>query len=95
MSRTNYIISQEKETALTLSLAETLLKENFNASNSVIVTVSTDYSSNVGQLLRHALSYSGEVCDGFGIDVPYPDEIWDKRYIDELITLFDLYKYYQ
>ena len=93
MSRTNYIISQEKETALTLSLAETLLKENFNASNSVIVTVSTDYSSNVGQLLRHALSYSGEVCDGFGIDVPYPDEIWDKRYIDELITLFDLYKY--
>ena len=93
MSRTNYIISQEKETALTLSLAETLLKENFNASNSIIVTVSTDYSSNVGQLLRHALSYSGEVCDGFGIDVPYPDEIWDKRYIDELITLFDLYKY--
>jgi hypothetical protein len=93
MSRVDYIISQKKETALTLSLAETLLKENFNASNSVVITVSTDYSSNVGQLLRHALSYSGEVCDGFGIDVPYPDEIWDKRYIDELITLFDLYKY--
>ena len=93
MSRVDYIISQKKETALTLSLAETLLKENFNASNSVVITVSIDYSSNVGQLLRHALSYNGDVCDGFGIDVPYPDEIWDKRYINELVTLFDLYEY--
>jgi len=93
MSRVDYTISQEKETALTLSLAETLLKENFNASNSVVITVSIDYSSNVGQLLRHALSYNGDVCDGFGIDVPYPDEIWDKRYINELVTLFDLYEY--
>jgi len=93
MSRVDYIISQKKETALTLSLAETLLKENFNASNSVVITVSIDYSSNIGQLLRHALSYNGDVCDGFGIDVPYPDEIWDERYINELVTLFDLYEY--
>ena len=93
MIRVDYTISQEKETALTLSLAETLLKENFNASNSVVITVSIDYSSNVGQLLRHALSYNEDVCDGFGIDVPYPDEIWDKRYINELVTLFDLYEY--
>jgi len=93
MSRVDYTISQEKETALTLSLAETLLKENFNASNSVVITVSIDYSSNIGQLLRHALSYNGDVCDGFGIDVPYPDEIWDERYINELVTLFDLYEY--
>lgn len=93
MERINYNISQEKETALTLILAENLLKENFNASNTVVITVSTDYSSNVGQLLRHALSYSGEVCDGFGIDVPYPDESWDEKYIGELIKVFDLYKY--
>ena len=93
MSRVDYIISQKKETALTLSLAETLLKENFNASNSIVITVSIDYSSNIGQLLRHALSYNGDVCDGFGIDVPYPDEIWDERYINELVTLFDLYEY--
>ena len=75
MKRVEHLISQEKETALTLSLAEDLLKKNFNASNTVIVTVSTDYSSNVGQLLRHALSFDGEICDGYGVDVPYPDEI--------------------
>ena len=74
MKRVELLISQKKETALTLSLAEDLLKENFNATNTVIVTVSTDYSSNVGQLLRHALSCHGEICDGFGVDVPYPDE---------------------
>lgn len=88
-----YLIEQELETSLTLDLAKDLLEQNFNASNTVIVTVSTDYSSNVGQLLRHALSYGEEICDGFGVDVPYPDEIWDERYIGELIKVFDLYKY--
>lgn len=93
MSRVEYIISQEKETVLTLSLAERLLKEDFNGSNTVIVTVSTDYSSNVGQLLRHTLTHNEEICDGFGIDVPYPDEVWDSSYIRELETLINLYKY--
>jgi hypothetical protein len=93
MNRAAYIISQEKETVLTLSLAKRLLKENFNAGNTVIVTVSTDYSSNVGQLLRHTLSHDKEICDGFGIDVPYPDEVWDSIYIRELETLINLYKY--
>ena len=88
-----YLIEQDLETNLTLDLAKDLLEQNFNASNTVIVTVSADYSSNVGQLLRHALSYGEEICDGFGIDVPYPDEIWDERYIGELIKVFDLYKY--
>ena len=93
MIRSEYIISQEKETTLTLSLAERLLKEGFNASNTVIVTVSTDYSSNVGQLLRHQLSYEGEICNGFGIDVPYPDQVWDVEYIQELEETLDLYSY--
>jgi hypothetical protein len=93
MNRVEYIISQEKETRLTLSLAEKLLKENFNASNTVVVTVSTDYSSNVGQLLRHALTYNKERCDGFGIDAPYPDEVWDSSRTRELETLINLYKY--
>jgi hypothetical protein len=88
-----HLIEQELETNLTLDLAKDLLEQNFNASNTVIVTVSADYSSNVGQLLRHALSHGEEICDGFGIDVPYPDEIWDERYIGELIKVFDLYKY--
>jgi len=90
---TEYLISQEKETDLTLDLSEKLLEEGFNASNTVVVTVSTDYSSNVGQLIRHQLSYKGEICDGFGIDVPYPDETWDEQYQFELKSLFDLYNY--
>jgi hypothetical protein len=93
MERVELLISQEKETALTLSLAEDLLKQDFNASNTVVVTVSIDYSSNVGQLLRHALSYNGEICDGFGIDVPYPDESWDEMYKHELEQLLSLYSY--
>jgi len=93
MNRIEYNINQENETLLTLSLGEELLEQDFNASNTVIVTVSTDYSSNVGQLLHHKLSYDGEICDGFGIDVPYPDEIWDKRYIYELEQLLNLYSY--
>jgi len=93
MKRVEHLISQEKETALTLSLAEYLLKENFNATNTVIVTVSTDYSSNVGQLLRHALSCHGDICDGFGVDVPYPDESWDEKHVYELEQLLNLYSY--
>jgi len=93
MKRVELLISQEKETKLTLFLAEYLLKKNFNATNTVIVTVSTDYSSNLGQLLRHALSCHGEICDGFGVDVPYPDESWDENHIYELIKLLDLYSY--
>ena len=93
MDRKEHLISQERETALTLELAERLLRGNFNASNTVIVTVSTDYSSNVGQLLRHALTKDGEICDGFGIDVPYPDETWDSDFINELEALVKLFKY--
>jgi hypothetical protein len=88
-----HLIEQELETNLTLDLAKDLLEQNFNASNTVIVTVSTDYSSNVGQLLRHALSFGGEICDGFGVDVPYPDEVWDERYIFELEQILNLYSY--
>lgn len=93
MTRLPHHISQKKETDLSLVLAEKLLSENFNASNTVIITVSTDYSSNVGQLLRHALSYNMEICDGFGVDVPYPDESWDEKYVYELEQLFNLYSY--
>ena len=91
--RQDYYISQEKETALTFKLAEELLKQDFNASNTVVITVSMDYSSVAGQLLRHALSYNQEICDGFGVDVPYPDQSWDETYLRELNTMLDLYKY--
>lgn len=91
--RQDYYISQEKEAALTFKLAEELLKQDFNASNTVVITVSMDYSSVIGQLLRHALSYNQEICDGFGVDVPYPDQSWDEQYLLELNIMLGLYKY--
>ena len=91
--RVNLDISQKQETNSILRLSDVLLKKNFNASNTVIISVSADYSNIAGQLLRHSLSYDGEICDGFSIDVPYPDEVWDSVYLRELESLMNLYKY--
>ncbi len=89
--RPDKFISQSQETDLIYKLGDRLLKEGFNAANSVIVTVSTDYSSIVGQILRHQLSYEGEICEGFGIDVPYPDEQWGETYTNAMIQTFKLF----
>jgi len=86
-------VNHLEELELIDELGDKLLEDGFNASNSVIVTVSTDYSSIVGQILRHKLSYGDEICDGFGVDVPYPDEIWDEKYVDELQKVFQTYGY--
>lgn len=74
----------KKELELIEKLGNDLLSNGYNASNSIIIIVSTDYSSIAGQILRHKLSYDGEVVDGFGIDVPYPDETWDESYRTKL-----------
>jgi hypothetical protein len=91
--RTNFEVDQKKETVLIYELSRQLLERGINAGNTVIVSVSGDYSCIVGQILRHSLTYKGEICDGFSVDVPYPDETWDERYVLELDTLFDLYSY--
>lgn len=91
--RQNLDIIQEVETGLILKLGDELLSKGFNASNTVVISVSADYSCIVGQLLRHQLSYEGEICDGFSIDVPYPDEVWDFTYTCELTALVNLYRY--
>jgi hypothetical protein len=93
MDRKEYLVSQELETRITLELSNELLEKKINASNTVVVTVSTDYSSNVGQLIRHSLTHEGEICDGFGIDVPYPDESWNGILKSELRSIFELYRY--
>jgi hypothetical protein len=72
-------------------IASELIRDGFNADNTVIITVSTDYSSIIGQTLRHLLSSNGEICDGFGVDVPYPDEHWDNRYLNELDYIMAVY----
>ena len=89
--RTIKFVSQTEELELIHKLGDELLQAGFNASNSVIVTVSTDYSSIVSQILRHHLTHNGEICDGFGIDVPYPDEVWNKKYNDEMYEMFKLH----
>lgn len=85
-------VSLEDERQLIEDIASELITDGFSSANTVIITVSTDYSSIIGQTLRHLLSVDGEICDGFGVDVPYPDEYWDKNYISELCDILDIYK---
>ena len=84
MIRKPKYIDLAKEVELLESLKCILVEDNIHAGNAVIVTVSTDYSSVVGQYLRHALSFERDICDGFGVDVPFPDEVWNDSYISGL-----------
>jgi len=84
------MVDRETEFRLIDKIKDLLLNEGYNASNSIIVTVSTDYSSIVGQMLRHELTYEGEICDGFGIEVPYPDETWNDKYLKDVMAMFKL-----
>lgn len=59
-------------------------QDGLTAANTVVVTVSTDYSSVVGQYLRHQLTDAGEICAGFGVDVPYPDQAFDQQCVDAI-----------
>lgn len=70
-----------------MTIASKLKEAGYNASNSVIVTVSTDYSSIAGQIIRHELSHEGEIVGGYGVDVPYPDQVWDSRFTNEVNTI--------
>jgi hypothetical protein len=85
-------VSFSEEQLLIENIAAELIRDGFNSSNTIIVTVSTDYSSIIGQTLRHLLSADGEICDGFGVDVPYPDENWDESYVSELNNILDMYQ---
>ena len=90
--RTELHVSIDRELAAIKTIAEALKKDGYNASNSVIVTVSTDYSSIAGQIIRHELTHEGEIADGFGVDVPYPDQQWDTRFVNEACSMFLLHK---
>jgi hypothetical protein len=88
--RVELMVDRETEFRLIDKIKDLLLNEGYNASNSIIVTVSTDYSSIVGQMLRHELTHEGEICDGFGIEVPYPDETWNDKYLKDVMAMFKL-----
>ncbi len=72
--------SQAEEHELINKLGIMLRNAGFHASNSTLVAVSSDYSSIAWQILRHFLSHDGEVCDGFTVDVPYPDQAWSNEF---------------
>jgi hypothetical protein len=82
--RKEHLISIDKELILIENLSVEVLEKGFNASNTIVVTVSGDYSSTVGQFIRHNLSSKGEIAAGFCVDVPYPDQKWDSDFLYEL-----------
>jgi len=86
-------VEWDTELRLMNELRNTVLSDDLNASNVVIVTVSTDYSSVIGQYLRHQLTNKGEICDGFGIDVPYPDQTFDEKFVKEICEMFKMHEH--
>ena len=86
-------VEWDTELHLMNELRNTLLSHDLNASNVVIVTVSTDYSSVIGQYLRHQLTNKGEICEGFGIDVPYPDQTFDEKFVKEVCEMFRMHEH--
>ena len=90
-TRIELIVYLDAEVRLAKKLRDQLLAAKLNASNTVIVTVSTDYSSFIGQYLRHQLTHNGEICDGFGVDVPYADQRFDDTFERNIRTMFDMH----
>jgi hypothetical protein len=91
-ARTDLVVTWQDELYLADRLRDRLLADGLHAGNTVVVTVSTDYSAWIGQYLRHQLSHDGEICDGFGVDVPYPDQRFDdtfKRNVRTMLAMND------
>ena len=84
-------ISTEKELELIELLSCRVLENGYNASNTIVVTVSSDYSAITGMLMRHNLTFDGEIADGFSVEVPYPDQKWNSQFVFELKSMFDIH----
>jgi hypothetical protein len=82
----------DTELHLMARLRDKLIGHGLNAFNTVVVTVSTDYSSVIGQYIRHQLTFNEEICEGFGIDVPYPDQSFDEKFVKDICTMFEMHK---
>ena len=90
--RTPFHISLTREMESISNVVRSLLDAGYNAGNSVVVTVSTDYSSIAGQIIRHELTHQEEIAEGFGVDVPYPDQVWDQQFTNEACSIFLLHR---
>jgi hypothetical protein len=88
MIRKDLLVEKEDEFRLADKLVQELLEKGFNSENTQVVTVSTDYSSVIGQYIRHQLSHNGEICSGFGVDVPYPDQEFDETIKQDIVSMF-------
>jgi hypothetical protein len=88
MIRKDLLVEKEDEFRLSEKLVQELLKKGYHAENTVVITVSTDYSSVIGQYIRHQLSHRGEICLGFGVDVPYPDQEFNEDFKHALVSMF-------
>ena len=90
-ARKDLVVTWQDELYLADHLRDRLLADGLHAGNTIIVTVSTDYSAWIGQYLRHQLSHNGEICDGFGVDVPYPDQRFDDTFERNIRTMFAMH----
>lgn len=88
MSRTELFVNAYHELALIKRMGDLLDGFGFDSSNSTLVCVSSDYSAVAWQILRHRLSFDGEVCSGFCVDVPYPDEQWTGDTSEAILRAF-------
>jgi hypothetical protein len=84
----NKLVEIKDEFNLIKKIGDALITDGYDSSNSTIITISTEQSSIMGQLLRHQLSLDGEVSKGFSIDVPVIEEEWDDKCIEVLNNVF-------
>lgn len=84
----NKFVELKDEFNLIKKVGDALLTDGYDSSNSAIITISTEQSSIMGQLLRHQLSLDGEVVNGFSIDVPVVEEEWNDKCNTELANIF-------
>jgi hypothetical protein len=82
------LVEIKDEFNLIKKIGDALITDGYNSSNSTIITISTEQSSIMGQLLRHQLSLDGGVTNGFSIDVPVIEEEWDDKCIEVLNNVF-------
>lgn len=88
-----YHISYEKERIDTLKLADTIKKDAWIDSSTIIVTCSPDYSSYTSMIINHSLSYlnKNELFENIFMEMPYPimSQVWDRETAE--YKLFDVY----
>ena len=74
--RIEYFISREHEWQVLQKVMQSVdyNYDDLDATNTLVINVSPDYSSTVAMHLAHHLSNEGEMCDIITLDVPYPDQ---------------------